>query len=141
MKWSAEDYTHDPWTEIAISNLRQKAIAIMTPALNSTTDKKLRKYISSSILDFIQSEADALVYLKSNIKEASEIKPELLHKQLNDINRANLESKQDDSHFAYLLARSKQAQQTQEHLNNSRQQACQNWPSSKNTYCREDNGN
>jgi hypothetical protein len=140
VKWSAEDYTHDPWTEIAISNLRQNAIAIMTPVLKSATDAKLRKYISSSILGLIQSEADALVYLKSSIKEVSEINPEALRTQLDDINRDNLLSKQGDSHYVYLIARSSQAQQTAEHLSNSRQQACQNWPSAKNIYCQEDTG-
>jgi hypothetical protein len=140
VQWSTEDYTHDPWTEIAISNLRQQAIAIMTPVLKDATDAKLRKYISSSILGLIQSEADALVYLKSSIKKASEINPEVLRGQLDDINRNNLMSKQEDSHFAYLIARSTQAQQTEEHLRNSRQQACQNWPSPKNTYCQEDTG-
>jgi len=140
VKWSAEDYTHDPWTETAISNLRQKAIAIMTPVLKNARDANLRKYISSSILGLIQSEADALVYLKSSINEASAINPELLRTQLDDINRDNLMSKQDDSHFVYLIARSSQAQQTAEHLGNSRQQACQNWPSPKNIYCREDTG-
>ena len=138
VKWSAEDYTHDPWTEVAISSLRQKAIAIMTPVLKGATDAKLRKYISTSILGLIQSEADALVYLKSGINDESEINPELSRTQLDDINRDNLLSKQSDSHYVYLIARSSQAQQTAEHLNNSRQQACQNWPSSKNTYCQED---
>ena len=140
VKWSAEDYTHDPWTEIAISNLRQNAIAIMTPALKNVTDAKLRKYVSSSILGLIQSEADALVYLKSSINEASQINPELLRTQLDDINRNNLLSKQGDSHYVYLIARSSQAQQTTEHLSNARQQACQNWPSPKNIYCQEDTG-
>jgi hypothetical protein len=140
VKWSAEDYTHDPWTEIAISNLRKNAIAVMTPVLKSAADANLRKYISSSILGLIRSEADALVYLKSSINEASEINPEVLRTQLDDINRDNLLSKQEDSLLVYLIARSTQAQQTEEHLNNSRQQACQNWPSPKNTYCREDTG-
>jgi len=118
--------------------LRQKAIAIMTPVLKNATDANLRKYISSSILGLIQSESDALAYLKSSINDVSKISPKLLRKQLDDINRGNLLSKQDDSHYVYLIARSKQAQQTAEHLNNSRQQACQNWPSLKNYYCRED---
>ena len=140
MKWSAEDYTHDPWTEVAITNLRQKAIAIMTPVLKGATDANLRKYISSSILGLIQSESDALAYLESSIKDDSEINPELVRTQLDNINRYNLTSKQDDSHYVYLIARSSQAQQTAEHLSNSRQQACQNWPSLKNTYCREVSG-
>jgi hypothetical protein len=140
VKWSAGDYTHDPWTEIAISNLRRNAIAIMTPVLKSATDANLRKYISSSIVGLIQSEADALVYLKSSINKVSEINAEALRRQLDDINRDNLLSKQDDSLYAYLIARSSQAQQTAEHLSNSRQQACQNWPSPKNSYCQEDTG-
>ena len=138
LKWSSADDTRDPWTRIAVEGLRQKAIAIITPALNSATDPDLKLYISSSILELIQSEADALKYLKSSITDKSEINPQNLRTQLDAIDRKNLLSKQDDSHYVYLVARSSQARQTTELLSNSRQQACQNWPSRKNIYCLED---
>jgi len=140
LKWSSGDYAHDAWTRVAVKNLRQKAIAIITPTLKSTTDPGLKQYLSSAILELIQSEAEALEYLMSSINDESEINPQVLQTQLDAINRENLISKQDDSHYVYLIARSSQARQTAEHISNSRQQACQNWPSRKNIYCAGDTG-
>jgi hypothetical protein len=138
LKWSADDdYTRDPWTQIAIANLRQQAIAIITPLTKSPTDNSLREFAASSLMKLVQSDSDVLVYLKSSIKDEREINPKTFRTQLEGINRKNLLSKQGDSHYVYLVARSSQAQQTEEHLNNSRQQACRNWPSQKNIYCRE----
>ena len=135
VKWSADDYTHDPWTRIAIANLRQKAIGIMTPALKTESDARPRQYISESILSLIQSESDALHFLRSSLNDETEINPNFFHIQLDGIQRQNLVSKQDDSHYIYIVARASQALQTREHIAKSRQLACQNWPSRKNFHC------
>jgi len=140
LKWSADDYTHDPWTRIAVTSFRQKAIEIMTPVLKKATDIDLRKYIAKSILSLIQSGADTLHFLKSSLQDETEINPQFFQTQLGSIHRQNLTSKQDDSHYSYIAARASQAQQTREHIEKSRQLACQNWPSQKNVYCRSGTG-
>jgi hypothetical protein len=141
MKWSSEIYTRDPWTGLAVAGLRQKAIGIMAPVLKESTDTALKEYILSSILNLIQSEADALQFLKYSIKDEAEIDPQFYQARLADIERSNLPSKQDDSHFVYIAALSTQSRQTLEHIHNSRLQACQNWFSPKNTYCKPEKGN
>lgn len=135
VKWSADDYTHDPWTQIAVTNLRQKAIGFITPVLKNTTDADRRKYISSAILSLIQSESDFLRFLKYSLNDETEINQQFFQTQLDSIDRQMLGSKQDDSHYIYIAARVGQVQQTEEHINRSRQLACQNWPSQKNVYC------
>jgi len=135
LKWSANDYTHDPWTKIAVTNLRQNAIGVMTPVLKSATDADLRAYVSSAILSLIRSEADSLQFLKSSLNDETEINPQFFQIQLDSIDRQILESKQDDSHYVYIAARVAQVQQTEDHIDKSYRLACQNWPSLKNVYC------
>ena len=135
VQWSADDYTHDPWTRIAIANLRQKAIGIMTPILKTEMNNDLRQYISKSILSLIQSESDALQFLRSSLNDEAEINTRFIQSQLDGIPRQSLVSKQDDSHYVYIATRASQALQTREHIDKSRQLACQNWPSQRNYYC------
>ena len=141
MQWSSEIYTRDPWTGIAVAQLRQRAVGIMTPILKESTDTALKEYVFSSILNLIQSEADALQFLKYSIKDETEIDLNFYQARLADIERGKLPSKQDDSHYVYIAALSTQSRQTDEHINDSRRLACQNWPSPKNSYCQPEKNN
>jgi len=135
IRWSSQDYTRDPWTGIAVSLLRKKAIAVLTPSLQEATDTALREYIFSSILSLIQSDSDALHFLKHLIKGQTEIDQAFYRNQIAQIDRDNLPSKQDHADYVYIAARLEQARQTKEHIDDSRRQACQYWPGPKNSYC------
>ncbi len=135
LRWSSADYTHDPWTRIAIEKLRHKAIAYITPAMKNPTDANLRNFISESIARLVQSQTDHLHFLVSLLKNSTEIDTQFYRSELVTIKRENLRSKQDDSHYVYVWLRSGQSLQSVEHLISARSEACRNWPSRKNTYC------
>jgi hypothetical protein len=136
LKWSTEDYSHDPWTRIAVGILRQKAIAILIPTLKTTGDASLQNYISNSVSKLIQNEADFLFFLKAMIKGEAEIDTSYYQTQLDAIARSELLSKQDDSHYVYLAERIRQARQSADLIEGASRLACQNWPSRNNSYCR-----
>jgi hypothetical protein len=140
MQWSAPDYTRDPWTRIAITQLRHRAIFIMTAALKQASEAGLEEYLSTAISGLVRSDTDVLHFLEDSMRGESAISPGFYQARLADIDRGGLHSKQEDSRYVYLAARAAQAGQTRELIENSRRQACQNWPSPKNTFCRQSRG-
>ena len=139
-RWSANGDASDPWTRIAVARLRQKAIAIMTPLLKQAIDASIKEYVSTSITELIQSDADALHFLTYLLHDEVELNTGFFETQLANIDRGRLSSKQDRAHYTYIAARSSQAQQSSEHIAQSRRLACGSWPSRQNSYCRPASG-
>ena len=140
LRWSTRQYTRDPWTRIAIAEMRHEAIAIMTPLLKQPIEPNLKEYASRSINNLVQSDGDALRFLRQLLKDESEIDAEFYRAQLATIDRGKLTSKQDDSLYVYIAARASQARQTSELIEQARREACLNWPSPKNIHCKQPAG-
>ncbi|MGD2171679.1 MAG: hypothetical protein PVF80_06210, partial [Gammaproteobacteria bacterium] len=108
--------------------------------LKQASEAGLEEYLSTAISGLVRSDTDVLHFLEDSMRGESAISPGFYQARLADIDRGGLHSKQEDSRYVYLAARAAQAGQTRELIENSRRQACQNWPSPKNIFCRQSRG-
>lgn len=134
--WSKPPYSRDPWTRIAVANLRQRAIGTMTPLLKSTPDVELKRYLLGALEALLHTDDDLLVFLTEFIRDESEIDVAYFRYQLEAINRATLGSKQMRAHFDYVESLAAEADVNDERRGAARGAACLTWPSRRNEYCR-----
>ncbi|MEM7564101.1 MAG: DUF2723 domain-containing protein [Pseudomonadota bacterium] len=134
LKWS-EQLNQDPWTGIALANLRKHAIAVLTASMKNEDPGQLKTFLLSKIDALVQSDSDLLKFMMSLIKDEDEFDVLNLRALMQAIESRDLVSKQDHSHYVYLGERLRLAQQPGGGIEEARRTACLNWQSVDNLHC------